>query len=136
MAVPKHVRARPVSRSDVTAYLAKADQYLGAASDSLVAGRTIAATSLAVHAGTNAADALSGARLGVRAAGENHDQVLLLLRQAGPEGTAVARDLARLLPVKARAEYDPDDVAPAVASRAVEQARRCVSTACRVVFGT
>ena len=134
--MPKHVRARPVSRSDVSAYLAKAEQYLSAASDSLAAGRTIAASSLAVHAGINAADAVTGARLGVRATGENHDQALLLLRQAGPDGTAGARDLARLLPLKARAEYDPDDVPASVASRAVEHARRCVSTTRRVVLTT
>ena len=37
----------------------------------------------------NAADAVCGARLGHRAAGEDHDQVLALLRKAGPDGTKV-----------------------------------------------
>jgi hypothetical protein len=131
--VPRWVRARSVSVSEARAYLAKADQYFAAAADSLAAGRTIAATSLAIHAAINAADAVTGARLGSRAAGEDHNQVLALLAQSGPDGAAVARDLTRLLPLKARAEYDPDDVAPSIASHAVEQARHCVAAARRVI---
>jgi hypothetical protein len=131
--VTKSVRARSVSRSEARAYLAKADQYLSAAVDSLAADRTIAATSLAIHAAINAADAVTGARLGSRAGGEDHNQVLVLLAQSGPDGATVARDLTRLLPLKTRAEYDPDDVAPSIASSAVERARRCVSAARRVI---
>lgn len=37
------------------AYVAKAEEYLAAASSELEAGRSIAATSLAIHAGINAA---------------------------------------------------------------------------------
>ncbi|MCB0976165.1 MAG: hypothetical protein KDB02_01790 [Acidimicrobiales bacterium] len=43
------------------------------------AGRNIAATSLSIHAGINSADAACGARLGKRAAGEDHDQVLVAM---------------------------------------------------------
>ena len=50
------------------------------------------------------------AELGQRAAGQNHDEVLALLRQAGPDGAAIQRDLLRLLPLKMKAEYRPDDV--------------------------
>jgi hypothetical protein len=64
--------------------------------------RRIAAASLAIHAGINSADAVCGARLGRRAAGEDHDQVLALLRQAGPDGGEVERDLRRLLPSEPR----------------------------------
>jgi uncharacterized protein YbjQ (UPF0145 family) len=131
--VPKPVRGRSVSRSEARAYLAKADQYLSAAVDSLAADRTIAATSLAIHAAINAADAVIGARLGSRAAGEDHNQVLVLLDQSGPDGATVARDLTRLLPLKTRAEYDPDDVAPSIAAHAVERARRCVAAARRAI---
>lgn len=53
------MRTRPVSTSQVRAYVAKADEYLDAATDELVAGRTIAATSLAVHAAINAMEGLS-----------------------------------------------------------------------------
>jgi len=93
---------------------------------------------LAIHVGINAAaaDAVCGARLGRRAAGEDHDQVLGLLRQAGPDGAEVARDLRRLLPLKSRTEYAPDDIAPSVAAKAVERANRCSAVAQRVAATT
>jgi hypothetical protein len=111
----------------------KAEEYLLAASSELDASRAIAATSLAIHAGINAADAVTGIRLGQRAAGQDHDEALVLLRTAGPDGTAVARDLARLLPMKTRAEYEPDDIPQSDASKAVERARRIVEVARRLL---
>lgn len=56
------------------------------------------------------------------AAGEDHDQVLTLLRQAGPDGTKV--------------EYEPDDIAPGVATKALERAQRCVAVARAVAAGS
>lgn len=93
------------------------------------AERFIAATSLAVHAGINASDAVCGARLGERAAGDSHDQVLALLRTAGKDGIEVEKELRRLLPLKTKAEYEPDDVAVGAATKAVERAQRCVAIA-------
>jgi hypothetical protein len=130
--VPKQGRSRQVTAQQACAYLAKAEEYLEAAAAELDAGRSIAAASLAVHAGINAADAVTGMRIGQRAAGQGHDEVLALLRQAGPDGAAVERDLLRLLPLKTKAEYDPDDVPQATARRAVEWAQRCVAVARRV----
>ncbi|MDQ3485430.1 MAG: hypothetical protein M3445_08500 [Actinomycetota bacterium] len=65
---------------------------------------------------------MCGARFGAQAAGEDHDQVLVLLRQSGPDGAEVERDLRRLLPLKAKAEYEPDGIAPSIAATAVERA--------------
>lgn len=127
------MRTKPVSAEQVRSYAGKAEEYADAAANELVAGRFIAATSLAIHAAINASDAVCGARLGVRAAGDNHDHVLTLLRQAGPDGAKLETDLRRLIPLKTKAEYDPHDVAPAVASKAVERAQRCVRVARRVV---
>ncbi len=87
------MRTKPVSATQVRAYAAKALEFADASVSDLAAGRNIAATSLAIHAGINPADAVCGARLGKRAAGEDHDQVLDLLRQAGPDGAAVERRL-------------------------------------------
>jgi hypothetical protein len=87
------MRTKPVSATQVRAYAAKALEFADASVSDLAAGRNIAATSLAIHAGINSADAVWGARLGKRAAGEDHDQVLDLLRQAGPDGAAVERRL-------------------------------------------
>jgi hypothetical protein len=121
-----------VSAAQVRSYAGKAEEFAEAAASDLEAGRNIAAASLAIHAGINSADAVCGARLGQRAAGQDHDQVIALLSQAGPDGLALAKELQRLLPLKTKAEYDPDDVAPSVAAKAVERAQRCVAIARRV----
>lgn len=121
-----------MSAAQVRSYAAKAEEFAEAAVSDLAAGRNIAATSLAIHAGINSADAVCGARLAKRAAGEDHDQVLVLLRQAGPDGSEIERDVRRLLPLKTKAEYEPDDIAPSIAAKAVERAQRCAAVARRV----
>lgn len=126
-------RRRPVSAAQARAYLAKATEYLAAAAAELEAERPVAATSLAIHAGINAADAVCGVRLGERSSATDHDQVLVLLRAAGKDGAEVEKELRRLLPLKTRAEYDPDPIPTRDAERAVERARRCVAVATRVV---
>jgi HEPN domain-containing protein len=132
-AVPSPKRTRPVTAAQVRAYATKAAEYLAAAEAELAADRHIAATSLAIHAAINAADAVTGTRMGERAAGQNHDEVLALLDQAGPAGAEVRTQLIRLLPLKTTAEYDPDDIPGATAEKAVERARRCVAVAERLV---
>lgn len=107
--MPRQGRSRQVSLQQARAYLRKAEEYAEAAGAELEAGRLIVAASLAVHAGINAADAVTGIRLGQRPAGQNHDEVLALLYQAGPDGGAVERALLRLLPPKTNVEYDPDE---------------------------
>jgi hypothetical protein len=134
--MPKPMRTKPVSGAQVRAYAGKAQEYADAAASEVAQGRFVAATSLAVHAAINAADAVCGARLGMRAAGEDHDQVLALLRQAGADGAKIESDLRRLLPLKTKAEYDADDVAPAVARKAVERAQRCAAIARSVAEAT
>lgn len=134
--MPKPLRTRPVSTVQVRAYAGKAQEYADAAVAEIAAGRYIAATSLAIHAAINAADAVCGARLGERAAGEAHQQALDLLRTAGSEGVAVERELRRLLPLKTTAEYEPDDVASGVAKKAVDRALRCVEIAQAVAGST
>jgi len=134
--VPKQVRTRPVDSAQTRAYLAKAEEYAAAAASELEAKRWIAATSLAIHAGINAADAVCGARLGQRATGQDHDRALVLLGQAGADGAELAKDLRRLLPLKTKTEYDPDDIAPSTAAKAVDRAHHCVTVASRVVAST
>lgn len=127
--MPKQIRTKPVSADHVAAYVDKAEEFAESAASELEAGRYIASTSLAVHAAINAADAVCGARVGQRSAGQNHDDALLLLQQAGRDGAAIEKDLRRLLPLKTRAEYEPSAVAEGVAAKAVERAKRCVSIA-------
>jgi hypothetical protein len=121
-----------VRSAQVRSYLAKAEEYLAAALSELDAGRLIAATSLAIHAAINAADTVTGVRTGRRAAGQDHDQVVSLLRESGKDGAEIERDLGRLLPLKTKAEYEPDEIPASEATRAVERARRCVDVARRV----
>ncbi|MFN3257905.1 MAG: hypothetical protein ACE37B_19670 [Ilumatobacter sp.] len=127
--MPRPTRTRKVSAVQVRAYAGKAQEYADAAASELEAKRFIAATSLSVHAGINASDAVCGARLGERAAGDSHDQVLVLLKSAGKDGLAIEKELRRLLPLKTKAEYEPDDVAVGVATKAVERAQKCASIA-------
>lgn len=130
--MPRPARVRTVNAAQAGAYVRKADEYLAAATSELRADRAIAATSLAIHAGINAADAVTGLRLGQRVAGKDHDEAIRLLRAAGPDGTAVAKELARLLPLKTRAEYEPDDIPKSDAAKAVERAHRIVGVARRI----
>lgn len=134
--MPRSARTRPVSAAQVHAYARKAQEFAAAAASELDDERHIAATSLAIHAAINAADAVCGARVGQRAAGEGHDQVVSLLETAGPDGNAVAKDLRRLLPLKTQTEYEPDDIAHGVAAKAVERAQRCVTIARAVAAGS
>ncbi|HHC07407.1 MAG TPA: hypothetical protein ENK55_01635 [Actinobacteria bacterium] len=127
----KPIRTRTVTAAQVRSYVTKAEEYAAAAANELEAERSIAATSLAIHAAINAADAVCGARLGKRATGPDHDQALVLLGQAGTDGAALAKELRRLLPLKTKAEYDPDDIPLSAASRAVDRAHRCVAIARR-----
>lgn len=128
-------RTKSVSASEVRSFASKAAEFAEAASSELQASRFVAAASLAIHAGINAADAVCGARLGVRMAGESHDNVLGLLGEAGSDGTEVAKHLRRLLPMKTKTEYQPDAVSAAAAAKAVERASMCVAVALRVVRG-
>lgn len=80
--MPKQRRTRAVTAPQARSYMGKAEEYLAAATAELVADRPIAATSLAVHAGINAADVVTGMRLGQRAAGQDHEESLVLLRTA------------------------------------------------------
>lgn len=59
-----------------------------------------------------------------------------LLRTAGAEGVAVEKELRRLLPLKTKAEYEPNDVAIGVATKAVDRALRCVEIAQTVAGST
>jgi len=56
-----------------------------------------------------------------------------LLGQAGKDGAEIGKHLRRLLPMKTKAEYEPDKIPLSAAAKAVERAQACVATASRVV---
>ncbi|MDP9073047.1 MAG: hypothetical protein M3N98_02535 [Actinomycetota bacterium] len=57
-----------------------------------------------------------------------------MLHEAGKDGIELDTDLARLLPLETKAEYDPEDIPQAQATKAVERAPRCVAVARRLAY--
>jgi len=62
-------RTKSTTPTQARAYLSKSEEYLAAAERELGERLNVGATSLAIHAGISAADAVSGIRLGKRSAG-------------------------------------------------------------------
>ena len=127
--MPRPQRTRAVSAAQVRSYAAKAEEFAEAAASDLEAGRNIAATSLAVHAGINSADAVCGARLGNGPPATTTTRCWSCSGRRARTAPQVERELRRLLPLKTKAEYDPDDIARSVAAKAVERAQRCAAVA-------
>lgn len=74
--------------------------------------------------------------MGCRSADQDHARSVALLGEAGPDGNAAARLLGRLLPLKTRAEYEPDDVPKTIATKAVRAATQIVAIAQRAFVTT
>lgn len=82
------------------------------------------ATSLAVSAGVNFADALCLSSFGHYSTSANHEDAISLVRQSGPTGERVARHLRRLLKNKSKSQYSNSRCSSADAQDAVTQAVR------------
>jgi hypothetical protein len=121
-------KTRRASRAHAAAYLAKATEFLRAAQDSIGLRNYVAATGNAVHAGIAAADTIAAATLGSVWIGE-HTLASGHVQAAGYVGKQAATQLRRLLPLKNRAEYDPEPVPAADARAAVKAAERLVQLA-------
>ncbi|HTW09827.1 MAG TPA: hypothetical protein VME46_20155 [Acidimicrobiales bacterium] len=119
---------RPAGPNEAASYLAKSEEFLRAAQDSLGLGNNTAAVGNSVHAGILAADAIAAVRSRAVWRGE-HAQAPAHLDAAGEDGKQAARHLRRLLPLKTRAEYDPDPIGAADAKSAVSAAARMVAIA-------
>ncbi|MDQ3771128.1 MAG: HEPN domain-containing protein [Actinomycetota bacterium] len=132
--MPKDPSTRKVTAAEARMYALKAEEYLEAAEENLENGRYNAATSLAVHAGINAADAISGARQGSRLAAKDHSRAVKFLSETGQDGAEASKQLARLIPLKTRAEYDPIRLTKTQATGAVRAARNIVEIANRVLL--
>ncbi len=128
-AARRQTTTRPASAADARAYLDKALEFLRAAEDSLELGNRVAAAGNAVHAGIAAADAITAARATVVWKGEHSQSPAHLERVGGDDGRKAAPHLRRLLPLKNRAEYDPDPISAAEAKAAVTAAARMVRIA-------
>ncbi|MGO8873554.1 MAG: hypothetical protein ACLQPH_19540 [Acidimicrobiales bacterium] len=89
----------------------------------------MAAAGNAVHAGIGAADAITAARAAVVWKGEHSQAPAHLDKVGGEDGRKAAAQLRRLLPLKNRAEYDPDPISVSEAKAAVTSAARMVRIA-------
>jgi uncharacterized protein (UPF0332 family) len=123
-----------VTTSDTRSDAAKAEEYLEAAGQDLEQGRYNAATSAAVHAGINAADAIMGALRDMRSSDPDHSRAVELLEDSGKDGKDASKHLARLIPMKTKAEYDPGTVSRSKADSAVKSASRLVEIARRLLL--
>jgi hypothetical protein len=135
MATQRRGDTRAASRRQASSYLSKASEFLQASVASQQVGNNVAATGNAVHAGIVAADAIAAARAGLVWRGEHSQAPAHLESVGGVEGRQAARHLRRLLPLKSRAEYEPDPVTAAQARTAVQAAGRMVAIAERVLAG-
>jgi HEPN domain-containing protein len=130
----KQVPTRPVSAQEAGAFFTLAEEFLDAAAQMLGRSYWNAATSLATHSAINAADGVTALRLGRRASGDSHEQVLILLK--GVHGAEdVPRHLRPLLRLKPRAEYDPAPVREKDARRAVRLAGAVLDIARTIAAG-
>lgn len=132
--VPRRSKTVALNTTDVRAHAAKAEEYLEAAEDAFGSGRYNAATSLAIHAGINAADAITGALRGMRSSDPDHARAVDLLEASGKDGKDASKHLARLIPLKTKAEYDPGNISRSKAQTAVKSATRIVEIARRLLI--
>jgi len=103
------VRTRHVNKSIFKNYLRKSEECLTTASECLRTERWNAAVINAVHSGISACDALTVFMLGVRHAGERHEDAITLLQTVSlPKDVlkAKSKQLSRLIGIKNAAEYE------------------------------
>ena len=126
-------RREPCGRVEATGRLAQADAYLVAArlvvDDASDVANPGVAGALAVLAAIAAADAACCARLATRARGQDHHEAAALVATVAPHGTAMAKDLQRLLDRKDTVHYGTTMITPAEGARMVGWAARLVDHA-------
>jgi HEPN domain-containing protein len=121
------IKTRKVEHGLYTNYLKKARESLEAATESLRAERWNAATIDAVHCGISSTDALTVFTIGVRHAGERHEDAIALLQTLNlPRDiiTTKGRQLSRLIGIKSASEYSEKLINEKEASEAVRDAER------------
>lgn len=88
-----------------------------------------AAISNAVLAGIAAADSICCRRLGRHAAGDDHQQAVALVEEAGDVGREARRHLETLLSIRHKAQYEDVDPTVSEARRAIRAMRSILELA-------
>lgn len=120
-------RVRHVNKSLFKNYLKKSEECLKTAQECFRNGRWNAAVINAVHCGISACDSLTVFMLGVRHAGERHQDAISLLQTVNlPRKviTSKSRQLSRLLGIKNAAEYEERLMRESEAKEAIRDAER------------
>lgn len=120
-------KTRKVNKTLYRNYLQKAQENLESAKESLQARRWNAATVNAVQSGINATDALTVFMIGVRHAGERHEDALALLQTLNlprDELKNKSRQLSRLLGIKNASQYEERLIREKEAYNAIRDAER------------
>lgn len=118
-----------VDKARWRSFLAKAQDFLAAAYQSLADERWDPSVSTAIHAGILACDVATVGSIGKRNKGQ-HDEIAALLRQAKPgtphELADTIRRMSRLLSIKNVAEYEARRLSKSDAEAALKDAERLV----------
>ena len=121
------LRTRRVDKVLFENYLRKARENLETAKECLNAERWNAAVVNAVHCGINACDALTVFMIGVRHAGERHEDAISLLQTLNLPKDVLSnkgRQLSRLLEIKNAAEYEERLISQSETRESVREAER------------
>jgi HEPN domain-containing protein len=111
-----------------------AEEFITAAKESAGVGRWRAAGLNAVHAAISAADSVCILQLKERAAGERHEEAAELLALSGASGAAEkAAQLAAVLDLKSRVEYEARPMAESESATLLKRSQRIVEWAAKVV---
>ncbi|MDE1821697.1 MAG: HEPN domain-containing protein [Euryarchaeota archaeon] len=118
-------RTEQVASRESTNYLSKAREFEGMARWALEDLRYSGAGLAAIHAVISACDAFTVRKLGLRNKGEDHRDVVRLMKDAPTEGLeVVTRRVLSVLDLKNRVEYGGDGLSADEAERALAQAER------------
>ena len=121
------MRVRHVDKSVFRNYLKKSEECLDTALECSRSGRWNAAVINAVHCGISACDAFTVFMLGVRHAGDRHEDAISLFQTVSlPRDvlSAKSKQLSRLLGIKNAAEYEERLMNENDAGEAVRDAER------------
>ncbi|KRE22869.1 hypothetical protein ASG80_08265 [Agromyces sp. Soil535] len=114
--------------SHARAFMAAAELVDALADDAGIESKANLLGSLAVLAGIAASDAICGASLGERAAGENHTDAVVLLKRASPPEDSSSAQLKRLLDAKTTTQYSPILIGDTKAADLLTAAQRLLKT--------
>lgn len=115
------------ARGSAPDYLAKSEEFLGAARRALEDDASDAAMLNAIHAGISAADAVCVALAGTRSTDPDHARAVDLLEEVGrgaPEFRDKAKQLRQLVTKKSVVEYEARRARAAEARDSVRRAER------------